>query len=192
MGTRRSLGALADLSQQNVVDAVLNADEVKLVQRLLGDPTVLPQVFKTWLSAYVETNPPILPISQIVGFTQFTPNQVLTSGAVSTTSNTYVSLSGGPTFSNLADGLYLLLYGAQSNPTTGNLLYVSPSVNSATPSDTVAATVSTGGSISIMSATTVSLSNNGVNTVELQYKSSGGANSQFANRFLIAIKYANL
>lgn len=161
----------------------------EILREILADPlNPVLDPLRASIPGYLEINPPTLPINQITGFTKFLPNTATDAGSVSTTSGTYVSLSGGPTISDLANGYYLVLYSAVVNPTAASYAYASPSVNSATPTDENALQVATGGAVTMSSFTFATLSA-GTNTIELQYKSSGGATSQFQYRRISAFKY---
>ncbi|HEY5990916.1 MAG TPA: hypothetical protein VIV12_31650 [Streptosporangiaceae bacterium] len=176
---------------QPAADAQKLRDQLKA---LLDQPDLLPDKFLSYMTDYLAVNQPLVPISQILGFTDFTANQATTSGTVTTTSTTYVALSGGPTLSGLSDGNYLLLFGSQSSVSSaGQTALASPSVNGATPSDAVAA-VSTDSTNegSRVSAAIVALSA-GANSVELKYRSNlGTSTAKFLGRWLIAIRFSNL
>lgn len=144
-------------------------------------PTALGQ-----LVDYITQSGIPIPVTQIVGFTQFVSNRAVVTTAESTTSGSYTDLAtAGPTITNLSDGKYLVIVTAVS--TGGNTGYISPSVNGSTPSDADGANVGGGGSMIGVSTQTLSSGNN---TVKIQYKTNG-LTMTFSNRNLVVLKYAN-
>lgn len=181
-----------DPTQPQFSDALTQHIRQTIVD-VLSDQTSLPADFKSWLPKYLEANPPLLPISQIFGFAQFTAK---TSGSVLTSETTasaaYVDLATvGPTISGLPPGQYVVMYSAfAKNSAAANLSVFSPSFNAATPVDAdQGGAAGTDGSYS-MAFTIVTLSS-ASNTVKLQYKASAGTGT-FINRRLVALKYGNL
>lgn len=163
----------------------------------------IPKVFETWMSDRVAVAGLDIPISQIVGFTQFTATDSgfdSTIGAESTTSTTYVDLTtSGPKISGLADGSYLILFGCQpQNATTGDSAVMSLSINGAAASDdyvlsanAVTSAAYPAGAASCARAVAKTLLNGGNNTVTAKYRSVLGGTATFGRRWMIALKTAN-
>lgn len=168
-----------------------NDTQIPAVSSLLKDfsAEALGQL-RTWL----EQNPPAVPITSILGFSQFTAN-VATDVATqeTTTSTTYTDLATvGPSLSNLPDGKYLLLYGCMAKTdAAGNGVYMSVQVNATAASDSDVAYSESGNFISVMRATAKTFSNGGNNSVTVKYKSTAAHTATFLNRWLIALRYAN-
>ncbi len=143
------------------------------------------------LRLWFEMNPPAVPITSILGFSQFAAQFNGAPGSVSTTSATPVSLSGGPSLTGLSNGQYLVLWGSASTGIAGTTDAQTYVYANGVASSTLTTTDSSGPT-SVMCAEIVSLSA-GSNTLEVRYVSSaGGANtSSFEFRFLIALKYSN-
>lgn len=152
--------------------------------------------FQSWLIAYLEALPPLYPISQVTGFTQYT---AVTAPFIftdeSTTSSTYGNLATtGPTLSGLADGKYVIHFGAASYIAAGGTeAGMSIQVNSAAVSDNDACISQVGSFVSISTTVAKSLSNNGSNSITAKYRSLNNVNAaHFARRWLIAQRYSNL
>jgi hypothetical protein len=148
------------------------------------------------LRLYLEQNPPAIPITSILGFSGFTVKAAAVSASFTATLGTWEAdgTHPGPTLSGLADGSYVLLWGAESNTSVaGAIAAMSAKVNSTASDFGMSASTKAVDQITIMSATTATLSNAGSNTVTCEYWGSvaSGATGTFGRRFLIAIKYAN-
>lgn len=175
-------------------EAYLSVEERKFLQRFLSYPEDLPPRFKSWILDHVAVNIPQIPISQIVGFTQFTPNvatTILTSE--STTSTSYANLATtGPELLGLADGVYLILFGCQTAAiASGEGASVSISVNGDTASDDDSCVAEDQpGSATIMRAVAKELRAGGSNTIRVQYRVNAGTGT-FLRRWLIAIRMGN-
>lgn len=148
------------------------------------------------LKVWLEQSGLNLPISQVVGFQQFTAEAATRiNTSENTTSGTYADLATvGPSITGLADGKYVLFFGAAvASAGAGSVPFMGISVNGDTPSDVEATqgsdtTFGTAGSTAIIRT----LSNGGNNTLTAKYKSSDGATScAFNRRWLIALRYAN-
>jgi hypothetical protein len=170
--------------------------------RALAKRILRPELFQSsddlmaWLMDYVAVNIPLIPISQISGFAQFTAqsNSVATSesrdtGVVGTGYGNLATV--GPTLPGLPDGKYVLLFGAAVNNVGANTAYVSPKINGteATDADAVEITGSAT-STSIARAITATVTNSGNSTVTLRYRGTAGV-PVFKNRWLIVLRYAN-
>lgn len=146
---------------------------------------------RTWL----EQNPPAIPVTQIIGFSQFTVQVATTiTASQSTTSATLTDLATpGPTLDGLSAGSYLVLWGcdAESSSTSSNAgmaITIGPSFSSTIAAGAIANGASP---YSVMRFAAVTLSGS-QSSLHAKYQSSDGvATASFANRGLIAIKYAN-
>lgn len=153
-------------------------------------PTVLSSIWEVSESAkeefaqWLEQRGLRTPVSQVVGFGQFLvqpATDVLTSE--STSSATYVDLATvGPSLSTLGDGKYLVFFGFVVAAGTNQGL-MSISVNGASATDSL--------STSTARAVAVTLSGGGANTIVSKYRSPGGT-CGFLNRWLLALRYANI
>jgi hypothetical protein len=178
-------------------EAYLSPDERKALQRSLSFPEDLPPKFKSWMIDFIAVNIPQIPISQIVGFTKFTPVYNLLVNTFGVGSTTY-SEYGGPEI-QVGKGTHLLLYGFQFVENTGSTWgqgYVSPSVNGATPADADAVRTKilfggvpaneddTEGSCVFFKIATLSEPNN---TVRMKYRVTDGALT-YSNCWVMALK----
>jgi hypothetical protein len=148
------------------------------------------------IRSFLEQDPPRIPIKQVTGFTQFNAQSAFVATQENTSSTVYGALTTpGPTLSNLAPGSYVLLYGATSSIVTGasGTGYCAPSVNGAPPasgSDCAIGVFGAGGTMtSSAMASAITLTSEGGNTVELQYKVAGIPTLSFSNRWLLALRY---
>lgn len=153
---------------------------------------------KSAIPGYLEVNPPTLPITQITGFTQFTPNSSAEAASGTTNSTAYTAtLSGAtdgvPSFSDLPDGQYVLVFGAVIADAGGGGAYMSPAVNSTSATDANGVFAETTTTVKIPGSRmiTATLNNKGSNTITSNYRSVGGGTVSFRNRWMVAIKYAN-
>lgn len=146
------------------------------------------------LAFWIEQRGLHVPITQVLGFSQFTA-QTATSVFTpeSTTSTTYTDLAtAGPTLSGLPDGKYVFFYGSAAKVTGAEEAGMAIQVNSDAVNDTNDACVGQANAYQAMSiAVTKTLSTGGNNTVTAKYHSLAGASVTFARRWLIAIRYAN-
>jgi hypothetical protein len=146
------------------------------IRTYLQDPLGYEKEFKGWLPEWIGQSGIDIPISQVIGFSQFTAQtaaRIITSEG--RTSSTYGDLATvGPTLTDLPDGQYLVLFGTGAAVTTvATTAVMNVQINS-----------------TVLAAT---LNNSGVNTLTAKYRSGDNAtNSQFLNRWLIALKYSNL
>lgn len=161
----------------------------------LSHPLEFPPAFKQWLVDYVANHVPKLPISQVFGY-QLQRARTATVDAQQTTASTsYTNLgTTGPTLSQLANGVYLLVFGGDTSTSLGSTDgYMSPSVNGATAVDDDAVLFS--GRFSDSTAIGTSLrvllvrldKVGGNNEIVMKYRVTGGT-GYFQLRFLHAIK----
>lgn len=185
-------------------DAVLlSQQEAELARRILGNPAYFPEAFKSWVVQYMAVNQQLIPKSLIQGSLFGSSNVAEVATQESTSSASYTNLSTtGPQLTGLADGTYLLLFGAVvydvANEFAG-LMSLSYNGSTATDADSllVSYSVSEGAAVerlgvSASRAVLKSLANDNNNTVTAKYKSdSGGGSVDFYYRWLIALKVGN-
>lgn len=171
----------------------LTVDERSFLRRYLSHPEDLPPEFQSWLVDFIAVNIPQIPISQIVGFSQFTANQSQILASESTTSTSFADLTTlGPQVSGLSAGQYLLLYGATGENSAGSHAYISVSVNGAAAVDADAAVVepiSTTMDFTLMRAVTKTV-DEASNSFTLKYKVGAGTGT-FYNRWMIVLRIGN-
>jgi hypothetical protein len=147
------------------------------------------------IRAFLEQDPPRIPIKQVTGFTQFAANSAFVATQENTSATSYGALATpGPTLSNLAPGSYVLLYGATSSLITGSggTAYCAPSVNGGAPAANSDCTIGVFGNQSANSsamASAITLTGEGGNTVELMYKIANVTTLSFSNRWIMALRY---
>lgn len=174
--------------------------DVSTMQRILAAaaarPDLIPENFMAYVVDFIQANNLLIPIGQIVGFSQFTAqttDSILSQGT--TTSATYTDLSdeAGPTLSTLPDGMYLFLYVAALQASVGgHSANMSLSFNGVAPSDNDAIFSHETELVSCAGFTISTLKNGGNNTVEAKYRSgSAGDTTTAASRRLVALKFAN-
>ena len=149
--------------------------------------------FRTWL----EQNPPAIPVSQIVGFNQFTAQaatMIQPATNESTASTTNVDLTTvGPTLTGLSDGQYLILFGClfkSSSTTFGANMTVQVNSTAATVDNDDLSTLTTT-FLPGMYVITKTLANGGNNTLTAKYRAGGGATATFRRRWMVALRFAN-
>lgn len=149
------------------------------------------------LAQWIEQRGLRTPITQIVGFAQFTAKTARIATEAHTTSSTYAdpSVSGGagPTISGLANGQYLILHGGSGAGTlASNVRYFQAvSVNGGTPVDADGCEFGQDGNVSGATALTATLTG-GNNELKCVYRSSDGTDrGNVRNRWIVALRYGN-
>jgi hypothetical protein len=152
------------------------------------------------IALYIEQRGLRTPVSNIVGFQQFAAinaTPVLT--IESTASTTYTDLATtGPTLTGIANGNFLVLFGCRADPggsTSAARMSISP--NGAAASDNNSCSSDSQNLIagmSIMRAFTVQLTTTaaGGNTLQAKYRVTGATTGNFGQRWLVALRYANI
>ncbi len=174
------------------------ADKRKMLEAILGDPTVFPDSFKNWLPNYLGVNPPDINVDQITGYSENTIQQDVVSATASTNSElTYVSL-GGPELDGLSDGKYSVSYGAVAyTDTAGIRAKLNVSVNGAAPSDTATPQAYTWATNAVgigVAGVVITLNAGSGNSLEVKYAvGTGGAPAvgTFDARYLSATRISN-
>lgn len=131
-------------------------------------------------------NPVPTPVTQIIGFQQFTVSVNVDNTQVSENGT---SASSTPALANLPDGQYVIVWGCQCySSVAGTAAEMGVSLNgSAIDPGLVAANAGTT-AVSVVSFTAQTLQNNGSNSISSIYQ---GGTGTFSNRALLALKYAN-
>jgi hypothetical protein len=148
------------------------------------------------IRAFLEQDPPRIPIKQITGWAQFQATTGFVAADESTSSTTYGALAtAGPVIDKLAPGQYLLLFGGTCRiiSGTGGNCNIGPSINGATPTGANTCWIglfSTAADNSSAMGITTNLGQEGGNTVELLYRVQALPTGSFRNRWLIAVRYA--
>lgn len=149
-------------------------------EKLLGAPILFPKEFKDWMADFVALNIPLIPFSHIFG----AKINIARSGNFIATAEAGPSATAygdcatvGPLLTGLADGSYLIVYGARGRDRT------SISINGATAVDADSFYGTEAGPSSARMKIS-SLKNNDNNTITMKYK---GTNT-FALRWLIVIR----
>jgi hypothetical protein len=152
------------------------------------------------IRAFLEQDPPKIPIKQISGFTGWQVLSAYVSADEATSSSSYGALATpGPRLDNLAPGQYALVYGFLAHTNTSGTAsqsgHMAPSVNGAAPAASSEAIAFTAALISGASATgvlgtSVTLTSDGGNTIEMLYLTADGGSVSFRNRWLLAFRFA--
>jgi hypothetical protein len=144
---------------------------------------------------WLEQNPPAVPITSVLGFSQFTAQQASASSTdAGVTATTYAAFtSGGPSLTGIGPGKYLVIVACDIRSNSSALPRMGYSVNGAAPADTSSCAVQvSGGFISVVKPTleTLSLASN---TLQAQRKIDTAVGSgDFGYRSLTVLKYANI
>lgn len=151
--------------------------------------------FKEYMVQYLALNQPPIPISQILGFSQFVIQPADTVATLETTaSTTYVDLAtAGPTLTGLPDGRYLILFGAgMQTSVAGVPSIMNVQVNNVTPPANDEAFNFNTLAVSVTGWSVQTLSNGGNNTVTAKYRAGGAATATYFLRRLAALRYDNI
>lgn len=138
------------------------------------------------------------PISQIIGFKQFTAQSDAIGTLDSTFSLGWATLgTAGPVLNSLTDGNYLAFFGFTGHSTDtvgGDYARMGLAINGNTSdADNHAATTGGPAEQSVSHTQTVRLAAGaGGNTLEAVYRTDGGAQAYFHARWLIALRTSNL
>lgn len=167
-----------------------NANQIPVVRSIFDFSTEALGQLRTWL----EQNPPSIPVTQILGFSQFTAQSAPTIETNEATASTsYVDLATvGPQLTGLPDGKYVILFGCLSSTSVpGFGAGMSVQVNSTTPTtpETLVSLVSslTPGAFGLAKT----LNGGGNNTLTAKYATGGGATATYQRRWMLALRYSN-
>ena len=165
-----------------------NSTAIPIIQNIFGVSSDFLGQLRTWL----EQNPPAIPVTQIIGFSQFSVQPATTiSTNESTSSTSYGALTTpGPVLSGLPDGKYVFLFGANAVMTAAGQGLMVLKINSVAPVDADSLQTQSTASTSLARAIVSTLSGGGNNTVTAQYRVSAST-CTFGSRWLIALRIAN-
>jgi len=143
------------------------------------------------LLAFIEQNPPKIPIDQVTGFTQITP--YMASGVQleeQSSSTVYTDLTTpGPSLSSLPDGTYMVLWGCTaSSSSVSARAKMGVSTNGAAVDDTIAPGVATPNAAGMSYGVSLTLSAGGSNTITCKYRVTASATGTWGNRWLLAVR----
>ena len=161
-----------------------------LIDNIFGVSAEFLGELKTWL----EQNPPAIPVTQIVGFSQFTIQSATSvNTSETTTSGTYTDLATvGPQLTGIPDGTYVFFFGCtlETSSTTFSA-YCGLELNSSSPTSELQIISNSAVFVPGVRVSVGSLSNGGNNTVTAKYRTDGGATGTFSNRYLHALRVSN-
>ena len=158
----------------------------------------LPKDTLGYLVEHLSLNQPMIPVSQLSGFTQFTAQAAPTIGgaAETTTSASFTTLTTtGPILTGLPNGKYLVLFGAlmRTTPADGSYFaYMGIRVNTTDPDVADAAETSARDWVNSVFVITTTLSSGDNNTLEARYRTDAGGTGYFGQRWLVALKYSEI
>jgi hypothetical protein len=146
------------------------------------------------LRLWLEQNPPSVPISSVLGFQQFTAQSATKiSTNEATNSTTYTDLATtGPEITGLPDGKYVIFFGAYGRcSSNAGGARMSVDVDGVGAHDADAATWNVTDAAPGSTACLKTLSNAGNNTLTAKYRTDSTMTGTFADRWMIALRYAN-
>lgn len=150
-----------------------NADALPVVRSIFDFSAETLGELKTWF----EGNPPAIPVTQVLGFSQFTAQaatRIATSESTSSTSYTNLA-TVGPTIGGLPSGKYVFLFGSILQGTAAP--YMGLSINGSTPNDTDAIAGAPSSSQQVQSGTN-------------SFTNSGGAGATISQTITFATSFA--
>lgn len=189
--------------------------EQEILRKVFSSPLDIPAEWKAWLIAYLEANPPDLPINQSIGFVNlvasaidnantaaaaaqaaadaaqdsiFTPVTAVNETETPFTSTTFATITGGPHLSGLDDGTYVVWFGCAMNVTGGDTGYMAVSANGGAASDFLQSQVQDA-HVSVSRVVVVTLSaGDGLNTIDGVYKCTIGHANDQSQGFVTALR----
>jgi hypothetical protein len=185
--------------QQKGPEAYLSQEERQQLQRFLKFPEEFPREFGAWLEDYISTNA-VLQRSQVQGLNQFSGAYIAPTINTSqfTTSATYVDLGTvGPQLTGLADGTWLVTYGANifnngGTPSAGVYMNVQANDTAIANDDNAIATNLNASSGSAFQTRTIvmELANSNNNTLTAKYRADSGGACVVSKRQMFAQRIA--
>lgn len=153
----------------------------------------LPKDFLSYMVEYLSINQPLVPIGQVVGFSQYTAQaapQINTSQSTSSTTPTDLA-TAGPTLTGLPSGKYVVWFGAAADTSPVNSeAYMGVKANSTEPTTSDAAVTFSANRIMVSRAHTFTLTNSN-NTLLARYWAASAGTGTWQNRWMLALRYAN-
>ncbi len=169
----------------------MTEEDRELLIKLLKNPLQFPEKFTGWLSNYIATNIPKIPISHIYGFkvegVRVAPTITTSESTASTTFTNLTTV--GPQLNGVADGLYIVFYGAKCmNGGFATSILMGVEVNGAAISSDNRIEAPQPGIAESMSFM-VRVSNDDNNTFVAKYATASAANpASFEKRWLVLLK----
>lgn len=173
----------------------LSEQDKQQLDKLFGNWREIPDSFKAAMTDYLSVNPPAIPISQILGFSQFTANASARVGSSdeTTASTAYVNLATvGPTLSGLADGSYLVfLRAVLRSGTAGEGAVMGVAINGGSPG-TDTEIIQKNDQDTTVTGFFITTLSGGNGSLQAKYRSTdSGATAVFSGRQIAAFRYAN-
>lgn len=137
-----------------------------------------------------------IPVSNILGFSQFTAKYANEDSEGHTTSTTYadpnVSGAAGPSLTGVSPGKYLLMFGGSgTTSSSGSVAMMSVQLNGAGATDTESVEINTVGTHASVSRAIIKTVTAANSTIKLVMRSTGGNDIDFRYRWVLALRYAN-
>lgn len=136
-----------------------------------------------------------IPVTQLIGFSQFTANigtSIVTQETTTSTASWADLATTGPTVAGLSDGRYLAMWGCQAFGSAIDLgVNMGVSANGATPNIDDACQSNSTSAESIMSFAAFTLSAGGNNTLTAKYKMGNPGTGTYRRRRLLVLRYGN-
>lgn len=183
------------------VKKLLEDEEIVRLLRegLLKDPIKWPSSTKSWLANWLPLELPDIPISQIVGFSNYTIEVATTiTTQENRTSATYGALTtAGPSLTGMPAGQYIFFFAfAGTNDTSGKAALMNVSFNGATPgTDNDAAwaanTPGTQNTSAMSFVTQTFTADNNSATAVYRTEAGTGETARFSRRRLAALRIGN-
>jgi len=164
----------------------LEEQQRDLLKKLLANPIEFPEAFKRWVGDYFAQNIPLIPYGNFLGSKV---NIAKSGDYILTTQGPATSAYGnlatvGPSVSGLADGVYVVLWGAT---TTGGEHegFMAVSVNGDTPTDLHAGPSNFDNTIT--HGRLITLKNDNNSSIVCKYK---GSQQSWGSRWIVVIRVA--
>jgi hypothetical protein len=117
----------------------LDRKDIQELRDVLKRPLFFPDNFKSWLSDYIALNVPKMPLSHVYGYKlQDVKSDYFGTGAfANVTSTSYSDADDGehPVLTGVANGFYIVLFGARRPSQTAPEMFMAVSINGSTPID---------------------------------------------------------
>ena len=143
------------------------------------------------LRLWLEQNPPAVPITSVLGFSQFTAQANVVETEQSTTSTSFTDLTTtGPSLANLPAGSYVVMWGAimVSSTTDGCLMGIQVGGTGASTSEVARVDGTNRVSATRFALKTLTAAST---TITAKYRVASAGTATFGQRFLVALRYAN-
>lgn len=173
--------------------APLDETEVRLVKRVLSDPTAFPAIFKTWVTNWMEAAPPISYINQLHGYTSILPQAARLDGEISWDSTAYADpnlVTGpGPELTGLGPGKYIVDFGAGIQAEGAQTIFLSVAVNGVMPPDDSNCIESLADLLVPAASSFLTTLTEQSNSLRIVYRCGGSTGHTARRRWIKAVKY---